>query len=218
MEPSTSRPYLTQPNPVSVLDLEGISRSDYRTGIRAESAIESTELMILLNQWPGLPYWSPVTSTMTRITPSGASHAAYSTTGSDDRYQATGQALEKYDFLLETTLRNLKTFPDTIEKSAISGEAILPQVVELAEQFLRRFCRSVYKSGLIWKAPHIGTDGEGEITLQWWRPQRSLVVFVEPSGSIQYLKVWGPHIWNEMEEDTDVSPNRLVDLWGWLYS
>ena len=68
-----------------------------------------------------------------------------------------------------------------------------------------------------WAEPHIGSNERGQVTLEWWQDTRTLTLFVRSEEQVDYLKAWGSHIENEME-DGEVS--RLADfaaLSRWLY-
>ena len=71
--------------------------------------------------------------------------------------------------------------------------------------------------GLTWVEPHLGSNERGQITLEWWQGTRTLTLFVRSEEQVDYLKAWGSHIENDME-DGEVS--RLADfaaLSRWLY-
>lgn len=72
--------------------------------------------------------------------------------------------------------------------------------------------------GLAWTEPHIGANERGQITLEWWRDDRTLTLFVRSEDQVDYLKAWGANIETEME-DGEVS--RLADfiaLSRWLHA
>ena len=71
--------------------------------------------------------------------------------------------------------------------------------------------------GLHWDEPHIGVNERGQITMEWWKDERSLTVFVRAKDRADYLKAWGKDIEAEME---DGELNRLSDftaLIRWLH-
>jgi hypothetical protein len=69
---------------------------------------------------------------------------------------------------------------------------------------------------LWWQKPLINVnEEEGEIVLEWWNKQKKLTIYV-CSDTIDFIKVWGSDIDNEME-DGSISLNNNIDfLWRWL--
>lgn len=115
-------------------------------------------------------------------------------------------------------LARLRVLPLKILDGLIPASPINEQTVQYAEQFLNRIYHLTSSYSLEWVAPHISTEGEGEVTFEWWHDGRVVTFFVNPSGDIEYLCAWGPHIWDEMEERENPSDTELKDLWQWLFA
>ena len=109
-----------------------------------------------------------------------------------------GSALEHLS--LQKTINELQVFPETIRRSALDFNPIQFQTVNAAQTFITRFFLLIVNDGQNWVSPHITTEGDGGISFEWWRKEKVLTIFVDPSGSIESLKTWGPNIWDEMEE------------------
>jgi len=105
-----------------------------------------------------------------------------------------------------------------IQGGLIPASEIDRHTVELAKQFTRRIYSIIVKNELTWETPHVATDGEGEVSLEWWHRRKALTIFIDPSGQIEYLKAWGPHIWREMEDGTNPADEELLNLWRWLFT
>ena len=79
-------------------------------------------------------------------------------------------------------------------------------------------CRGLAASmAMVWRAPNISTEGNGDVTLEWLDPSaRSLSIHVNADGSMEYLKAWGPDIDNDMNEGRFFAGD-FVHLWEWLH-
>ena len=122
------------------------------------------------------------------------------------------------DTLLPVTLNSLADLPCKIDSGAIPADSIDVTTIESARGFIIKFFELVViGGGNDWVMPHVSTEGCGEVTFEWWHKGRSLSLFVNPDGKTEYLKAWGPHIWNEMEEgDLMLDKTAVMKLWQWL--
>jgi hypothetical protein len=87
--------------------------------------------------------------------------------------------------------------------------------VEVTHRFLVDFHHTIVEHGLTWKHPHISVEDEQTIALEWWGHDKVLTLFVS-SDKVEFLKTWGPHLWNEMDEGENPSSDQLIALWQWL--
>lgn len=97
------------------------------------------------------------------------------------------------------------------------SQAPAPALVAYAREVLALLHASALARGVRWIDPHIGCNEQGQISMEWWHDQRNLTLFIRSENRIDYLKSWGSHIVNEME-DGEVS--RIADfiaLSRWLY-
>ena len=124
--------------------------------------------------------------------------------------------LAQYQF--DEFLESVRSLPQWIHSSPILVSEIDQQTIKFAEQFIKHLYDLILTNGLTWLSPHVGTDGAGEVSFEWWRNQNVLTIFVNPSGQIEYLKAWGPHIWREMEEGDSPTDQELLNLWQWLFA
>jgi hypothetical protein len=84
-----------------------------------------------------------------------------------------------------------------------------PEIVLYSREIVGLLQASALSRNLPWFEPHIGSNERGQISLEWWNGNRSLTLIVRSTEQIDYLKTWGSHILNEME-DGEVS--RIVDF------
>lgn len=68
-----------------------------------------------------------------------------------------------------------------------------------------------------WITPHITASEVGEVVLEWWHRQRKITLYISDS-SIEYIKVGGPDIDNEMEAGPIFSARDFLPIWTWLYA
>ena len=83
---------------------------------------------------------------------------------------------------------------------------------ETSERFIRHLYALVVGNGLTWIYPHFATDGEGEITFEWYIERGSLTFFITP-GSVSFLRAWGYRIHRDMKEGTNPTDQELIDMW-----
>ena len=70
--------------------------------------------------------------------------------------------------------------------------------------------------GLPWIEPLINYVDQ-EVTLEWWNANKKLTIYFS-DAAIDYIRVWGPNIKNEMEDGEIMNPFSFVALWQWLIS
>jgi hypothetical protein len=66
-----------------------------------------------------------------------------------------------------------------------------------------------------WEEPLINTTCDEEIVLEWWNKNRKLTIYIS-ENRIEYIKVWGPDIDNEMQDGLIISYETLRELWEWI--
>lgn len=118
---------------------------------------------------------------------------------------------------LLNTFRHLDLLSERVSSSSLAFDPIEPQTIELAKDFMRRMLDIIHQEELIWVAPRVTTNGDGDVSFEWWRDEHLLQISMESSGEVEYLRAWGPHIWQEMESGEQPSARELVELWNWLY-
>jgi hypothetical protein len=87
--------------------------------------------------------------------------------------------------------------------------------VAAARDWLQPLREAAHLSGSSWRAPHISASDAGEVTFEWWRGARKITVYFG-EGAPEYVKVWGPHIIDQMESSKLKSSDAFRALWLWL--
>ena len=63
--------------------------------------------------------------------------------------------------------------------------------------------------------PHISADEEGAVVFEWWGGGRKLTLYFT-GERVEFVRVWGPDMDNEMQEGTVTRPERAVAMLQWL--
>ena len=66
-----------------------------------------------------------------------------------------------------------------------------------------------------WIAPHVVADADGNVVLEWWEGRKKLTIYVHPD-TVEYIKVWGPDIFSDMEDGEVEGTEDHRALWRWL--
>ena len=66
-----------------------------------------------------------------------------------------------------------------------------------------------------WIAPHVIADAHGNVVLEWWEGRKKLTIYVYPE-TVEYVKVWGPDIFSDMEDGEVEGTEERRALWRWL--
>ncbi|MFM7888114.1 MAG: hypothetical protein ACKPCM_15805, partial [Pseudanabaena sp.] len=74
-------------------------------------------------------------------------------------------------------------------------------------------------NSLWWSTPLVNVSCDSDVVLEWWNKSKKLTFYINQS-SLDYIKVWGSDIDDEME---DGSINSMHDysigrLWQWISS
>ena len=132
------------------------------------------------------------------------------------------------------------TYPETIESvdsTANEGNKILTKFPELNDAEIRlkklshqvdsKTLRTTFKlldqlfqiaqeNGFWFDLPLINIGLSSEVLLEWWHNDRKLDFDILGS-SIEYMKVWGTDIDDEMEDGSvTINENDLISLWKWI--
>ncbi len=85
-----------------------------------------------------------------------------------------------------------------------------------ADDFLVRLRAIAVTHNLPWHEPGKSLAEDGRTTeISNWRKDRALIFAVEDTGTVHYLRAWGPNIYNDMEEGQSPTDDELVSLWKW---
>lgn len=114
---------------------------------------------------------------------------------------------------IQNLISELRSFPESVEQGLMDADPIERAAVIAAQSFVTRYFALITKAGLKWKSPHLSTEGEGGVSLEWIKRDRIFTIFVYPNGTIESLMAWGPRIFEDMEEITSPSDEALLKLW-----
>jgi hypothetical protein len=67
-----------------------------------------------------------------------------------------------------------------------------------------------------WRAPHVSASENGEVSFEWWNADRKLTVYFTRNG-VEYIRVWGFHIEDEMSAGFFDERNSFLSAWEWLH-
>lgn len=66
-----------------------------------------------------------------------------------------------------------------------------------------------------WISPNVVADAQGNVVLGWWEGRKKLTIYVHPE-TVEYVKVWGPDIFSDMEDGEVERAEDRWALWNWL--
>ena len=101
------------------------------------------------------------------------------------------------------------------------GRGIEPptqKAVQSAQFWLEHMFQGAAHAGKPWITAHITPAGEGELTFEWWRGDRKITLYFGDGPKPEFLKVWGPHIQDQMDSGELDSVDAFRTLWAWLHS
>lgn len=71
--------------------------------------------------------------------------------------------------------------------------------------------------GRTWMTPHFTASESGEVVMEWWNGKRKITLYASPRG-LEYIKVRGVNIENEMDYGRLPSAQDFRSIWTWLYA
>lgn len=93
-------------------------------------------------------------------------------------------------------------------------DVITPFVVGASKEIVERLIELSKSENILWITPTVSTEGNGDVSLEWWANGKVLVIFIK--DKIEYLQVFGPNIFDEMEDGEIEDDEALLRLWKWL--
>lgn len=115
---------------------------------------------------------------------------------------------------LESKINDLMTWPEEWDgyQMAPSHESITA-----AFSWIKSLYQEVSREDEKWLDPLITADSFENVVFEWWEGRKKLTVYVTPE-TVEYLKVWGPDIFSDMEDGLIETPKQYLILWNWLIS
>lgn len=90
------------------------------------------------------------------------------------------------------------------------------RAIQGARFWLQHLWDTAASTGKPWTTPHLTASGSGELAFEWWRGNRKITIYFGDGPTPEFLKVWGPHIEDEMESGELDSTDAFRALWVWL--
>lgn len=84
-----------------------------------------------------------------------------------------------------------------------------------ALRWIEDLYEDVLMMGRKWLGPQVVADAHGNVVFEWWEGREKLTVYVHPE-MVEYVKVWGPDIFSEMEDGEVEGAEDRRALWNWL--
>jgi len=91
------------------------------------------------------------------------------------------------------------------------------QTIETAEKLIELLNSVALKNNWWWYTPLLNINSENEIVLEWWNQSKKITIYVSEE-SIDYIKVWGADMDNQMEDGSIILEDDLTNLWQWIAS
>jgi hypothetical protein len=102
-----------------------------------------------------------------------------------------------------------------LEKDYESLYSSSPKTIETAERLIEKLHSVALMNNLWWYDPLLNISFDNEIVLEWWNQSKKITIYVSEEV-IDYIKVWGADIDNEMEDGSISLNEDLTDLWQWI--
>lgn len=152
------------------------------------------------------------------VSASTISEAVYSSPVVDSYITYT----ESIDATLNETDRFLTKFPKfpELNPAAVRLQKLSYKIdsstLHATFKLLSKLFEISRKNSLWWNLPLINVGFESEVVLEWWNKDRKLDFDILGSN-IDYIKVWGADIDNEMEDGSiAINESELISLWKWI--
>jgi predicted ATP-dependent endonuclease of OLD family len=95
-------------------------------------------------------------------------------------------------------------------------EKLLGSEKDIKAKSLLDMLKGLEVAKIWWREPLTHFSERREIVFEWWHEQRKLTIYVA-SDRIDYIKVWGADMDNDMETGLiDLDNNQLTSIWSWL--
>jgi hypothetical protein len=103
-----------------------------------------------------------------------------------------------------------------LEKDYESFCSNYPKTVETAQKLIDLLHSVALTNNWWWYVPLLNIC-DHEIVLEWWNQSKKITTYVSEE-SIDYIKVWGADMDNEMEDGSISLEEDLTHLWQWIAS
>jgi len=122
------------------------------------------------------------------------------------------QIADKY-----SSFPHIASLVGNLEKDYESLYSNSPKTIKTAEKLMEKVNSIALKNNWWWHAPLLNISVDNEIVLEWWNLGKKITIYVKEEV-IDYIKLWGADIENEMEDGSISLNDDLIDLWQWIGS
>lgn len=115
--------------------------------------------------------------------------------------------------------RKLTKTPGMIASTVKQMEGVKANIIcQIKAHFLlTKWCDLTISMCMPWSTPHVAVDEEGSVVFEWWcKETKKLTIYVN-EDSVEFVKVWGIDMVNEMEEGLIENNEDFRLVWKWLH-
>jgi len=136
----------------------------------------------------------------------------------NDPYRGVEKTAENITHLVLLGLRQKLTALQHLPEDWDGNGSVQPNPLAIANAlgWLEEIYTQIFEAKLGWLAPLITASEDGEVVFEWWRGDHELTLYFGADHQAEFIKVWGPHIKNEMADGKLVDPVGILALWKWL--
>ena len=118
---------------------------------------------------------------------------------------------------VKSTLGNLKSMLGNLKEEEL--QSLDYKVLDKAEELIKKLHSISKANRLWWHQPLLNISIDDEIVFEWWHKEKKLTIYVCPN-TIDFIKVWGANMDDEMEDGSIyLSKNSaILSLWQWIAS
>lgn len=118
-----------------------------------------------------------------------------------------------YNSVISIDTKDYLSLKCNLDKNELSE--IENSTIDTAISWIDNLRKIVEHQEMWWDEPLVNINHEGEIVFEWWHQKRKITVYVLQEN-IDYIKIWGKDIDNEMEEGALTSSEDISLLWQWI--
>ena len=120
--------------------------------------------------------------------------------------------------MIDDLEKECKTLTNVVMRSRVLTMNLIP-ISPRTEQFtldlIQNFRIQIVSANHKWESPLITSEGNGDIMLEWLSTKRRLSIHIIAGSAVEYLKSWGFHILDNME-DGIISDAQILPHWLWF--
>ena len=132
------------------------------------------------------------------------------------RRQSTGALLDREaTAVIADTLERVRALCERQEGwNGYDVAAPNPAAIAAALRWVESVHSELAAAGLKWLPPHVSSDEDGNVALEWRGDVKSLTVYIMPDGT-EAIKAWGADMNDEMADAKVDTPAERHAAWRW---